>query len=219
MSHFTTAVSLSGVAQTWSRSTLQSFQDLWKYPLHVFSCMWAWVRGLGGFYALIPTVWMQLIIDGRWFKTEKIHPFFCVCFVCLFCLAAKIVWQRTLLTGVNTSIYLSVVTLYVFAEHYQRWYLFICVESEIGTTVKAQMVWQWLANIGLSGDGSAAGDLFADDKPHPRQVCSYMGILSVFFCFHRQHRQPRLISAFLWLHTVQYIECSLYISPFCIISP
>lgn len=44
MSHFTTAVSLSGVAKTWSRITLQSFQDLWKYPLHVFSCMCAWVR-------------------------------------------------------------------------------------------------------------------------------------------------------------------------------
>lgn len=39
MCHFTTAVCLSGVARTWSRSTLQSFQDFWKYPLHVFSCM------------------------------------------------------------------------------------------------------------------------------------------------------------------------------------
>lgn len=39
MCHFTTAVCLSGVARTWSRYTLQSFQDFWKYPLHVFSCM------------------------------------------------------------------------------------------------------------------------------------------------------------------------------------
>lgn len=39
MCHFTTAVCLSGVARTWSRSTLQSFQDFRKYPLHVFSRM------------------------------------------------------------------------------------------------------------------------------------------------------------------------------------
>lgn len=60
MSHFTTAVSLSGVAETSSR-TLQSFQDFRKYPLHVFSCMCAWVR-VRGFHMLVPTIWMQLII-------------------------------------------------------------------------------------------------------------------------------------------------------------
>lgn len=78
---------------------------------------------------------MQLIIENRRFEMEKIH----LLFFFFFSFPAKSVWQRTLLTGVDTSIYLFMVTLYGFAEHYQRWYLFICVESEIGTTVKHKL--------------------------------------------------------------------------------
>lgn len=81
MSHFTTAVSLSGVAKTWSRITLQSFQDLWKYPLHVFSCMCAWAGWFFWFvcwfvcfwgWGLFPTKWMWLII-ATLDRTGKIH--------------------------------------------------------------------------------------------------------------------------------------------------
>lgn len=133
MSHFTTAVSLSGVAKTWSRSTLQSFQDSWKYPLHVFSCMCALGQGSGildvnSYY--VDAAYHCHSDDGWRTRLLSSPP-------------AEIlrVWQRTVLIGVNWSIYLLMLTL-TFAEHYQRWYLFICVESQIrsggllGTTVK-----------------------------------------------------------------------------------
>lgn len=109
MSHFTTAVSLSGVAKTWSRSTLQSFQDFWKYPLHVFSCMCAWVR-VWGFYRLIPIYGCSLSLPHWWLtswngKKKKIFSF----------LPSQprfsVYHTAQFLIGVNSSIYLFMLTL------------------------------------------------------------------------------------------------------------
>lgn len=121
MSHFTTAVSLSGVAKTWSRSTLQSFQDLWKYPLHVFSCMYAWV-GVLGFYTIIPSIWMQLIIDDCWYEMKNhlfvIFPPSQECYT-----VHTFDWSQ----HKNLCRYDD---MFWFAEHYQWWNVFIRVESD-----------------------------------------------------------------------------------------
>jgi len=141
--HFTTAVSLSGVAETWSRSTLQSFQDMWKYPLHVFSCMCALVRFWGGWGSCY--LWMQLIVatlrwNGKISSSPPSETSFLAYRTARFC---------------QHSSFFSFFFFPMFAEHYQRRYLFILVKSwdrKWRATVKHKVAVRTSSNLNIGQD-------------------------------------------------------------------
>ncbi len=182
--------------------------------------MCAWVR-VRGFHTMIPTVWMQLIIATAHRLTGRkiscflpCQPRFSVCSRCMVSAGAIVhiyLFRLTLSpqspmksptrreTSRNKAQRVSNSSgVRMFLTGYHR--TTCCWTRRVVFEERRISLWH---HVGPA----------ANDKPLPCSVCSYMGILSVFFCFHRQHRQPRAVSAFFMAsHTSQYVECSLYIA-------